>query len=163
MKCDKCKYAPSPYPDGDCDECPHWEKHGVTWKDGSEGCTLHWKTLEKMANDYDEAFELMAVDMSLDLIFHDNDWDMSKTIKQCEHMIGMDKRDIYHRHGKAFYKAYRNRWGNGDNPKKDFDELVNCGLMRRYTTGQGNIGYCLTNFGLKWLGQKIGVTIKEDD
>ena len=163
MKCDKCKYAPVPSYEGDCDECPHWETHGVVWKDGSEGCTMHPKTLEKLENEFDSYLEMMGCGMALEMLIEEQDIDRDQLIKDCKHMIGFDNSPrIYHRKGKAYYTAYRNGWGNGQTNKKSFDAMVSAGFMTKRVSEQGNVFYHLTKVGLLWLGNALNTIIKEE-
>ena len=60
MHCERCPFAPVPDYETGTAECYHFETHGVEWKDGEYGCTLHYKTLEKEARLYDKYIEEMA-------------------------------------------------------------------------------------------------------
>lgn len=164
MKCERCKYAPPVGAEGFQDECPYFEKYGKIWKDGEYGCTLHPKTLKKNDDAYTEHLGNMGTDMGLEMDFEFHGWDLDKTIEHCLHMVGYDHHippRVYHRHGKAFYRAYRNYWGNGKKPKEDFEVLCNFGLMSRNPATESYY-YHLTDAGLKWLGRRINVEIKED-
>lgn len=164
MKCDRCRYAPTQGPDGDFDDCGYFDEFGITWKDGSLGCTVHPKTLEKNERDYCNYLGQMGTEMGLEMDFEQNGWDLDRTISRLKHFVGLDTDSrVYHRHGKAFYKAYRNYWYG--RPEPDFDHLskeVFGFLTKESARDEGMFYYSLTPSGLSWLSRKIGVTIKED-
>lgn len=78
------------------------------------------------------------------------------------HCIGMDYEKTYHRHGKAFYRPYRNYYVLW---KRDphWESLVEEGYARCETTSQGNVIYSMTRKGLDWLGKRLGVTIHDEE
>lgn len=63
--------------------------------------------------------------------------------------IGMDYRKTYHRHGKAFYRPYRNYYALW---KRDpcWESLVEEGYAKCETASQGNVIYYMTRKGLDW-------------
>ena len=82
--------------------------------------------------------------------------------QQVLHAIGMDYKKPYTRHGKKFYRPYRNffctyitdatwsklaKYGYADHDSVSKDGLTN---------------YYLTREGLDWLGNSIGVTIRNE-
>ncbi len=80
-------------------------------------------------------------------------------LQQVKHTIGMDNRSCYTRHGKKFYRPYRNHFTT---PKREkaWDELVVDGLAKCHEDENG-AEYWLTRKGLDWLGEHIGVTIHD--
>ena len=166
MRCDNCKFAPPADADGFEDECGYFEKYGKTFKDGSYGCTLHYKTLEKFSKRHDEDISWQGLIMGLEMDFATNGFNMDKTISDCKHMIGLDRASkIYHRNGHAYYKAYRNGWGTGKQEKPDFEVMCHkvFGLMNKRVSEQGNVFYHLTDLGIEWLSMQLGVVIREAD
>ena len=163
MKCDRCRFAPPVNSEGYQDECGCFDKYGTIWKDGSEGCTLSYQTLAKNERVHDEIMGEYATDWGLEYDFENHGWDMQETINSCAHMVGLwisngvVKGDIYHRHGKAFYKAYRNYYGGF---REDFDYMTHktFGYMTK-KDGQEYPFYHLTDRGLKWLSRKLKVKI----
>lgn len=78
------------------------------------------------------------------------------------HVIGLDGSRPYTRHGKKFYRPYRNSWGGKD---KELDMLVDAGLMNAYPserTGE-RYWYSFNRKGLDWLGEQIGVHIWDEE
>lgn len=63
MKCENCRFAPVSDAEGFVDECGYFEQYGTTWKDGKEGCTLHWKTLQKNEDEYSDYLGKMGEEM----------------------------------------------------------------------------------------------------
>lgn len=74
------------------------------------------------------------------------------------HVIGLDYHRPYTRHGKKFYRPYRNSWGGRD---ADLDKLVEAGLMNGYLLEQTGerYWYSFNRKGLDWLSEQIGVKI----
>lgn len=167
MKCEFCKFAPPVNADGYQDECPLFDLYGTVWKDGKEGCTMSYQTLAKNERMHDEAMADMATEWGLEHDFEIYGWDIEKTIEHCKHMVGYDHHippKVYHRHGKAFYKAYRNYWYG--KMRDDFEYMCHksFGYMERtVASNDGYVYYSLTEEGLKWLGRKTKMIIKETD
>lgn len=167
MKCEFCKFAPPVNADGYQDECSLFDLYGTVWKDGKEGCTMSYQTLAKNERMHDEEMADMATEWGLEHDFEIHGWDIEKTIEHCKHMVGYDHHippKVYHRHGKAFYKAYRNYWYG--KMRDDFEYMCrkSFGYMERtVASNDGYVYYSLTEEGLKWLGRKTKMIIKETD
>lgn len=77
-----------------------------------------------------------------------------------QHAIGMGHKRPYKRHGKLYYKPYRNYFATG---AKDslWEEIRKEGYatMREESF---HIYYFLTRSGLDWLGKQIGVHIYDE-
>ena len=116
---------------------------------------------------YDEAMADMATAWGLEHDFENHGWDIEKTIEHCKHMIGFDHHippKVYHRHGKAFYKAYRNYWYG--KMRDDFEYMCHKTfgyMVRTLPSDDGYVYYSLTEDGLRWLGNKMHLTIRETD
>ena len=81
--------------------------------------------------------------------------------QEAMHVIGLDRRKPYTRHGKKFYRPYRNGWGGRN---KKFDMLVDEGLMNAYNDKSGNrYFYHFSRAGLDWLGEQLGITIHDPE
>ena len=81
------------------------------------------------------------------------------TIEKLKHSIGLDcESKIYHRKGKAYYKAYRNYWC-ACFPEDDFEKLCENGFMEKCESDT-LIYYRLTAAGLKMFGAQININIK---
>lgn len=80
-------------------------------------------------------------------------------IKMAMHAIGMDDKKPYSRHGKLYYKPYRNYYCTGVN------DIIWTALERvgyawhDDVDGDSITNYHLTQDGIDWLGDAIGVTI----
>lgn len=158
MKCERCRFAPPSDAEGFSDECYHFETNGVVWKDGSYGCTLHYQTLAAEERRYLNYLSDMGTDMGIEEEYRVKGWNMDATVNNCKHMLGMDRGSRFlHRHGKVYYSAYRNYWcNNGD--KLDFDLLCSFGVMEK-SQRREYVYYYLTDEGLRWLGNKLGLVI----
>ena len=83
------------------------------------------------------------------------------------HTIGLDYKRPYIRHGRKFYKPYRNYFTT-KGKSVAFCPLVEAGYMTERAmprTPDGTEGhiYRLTCTGLDWLGEQIGVVIHNED
>lgn len=84
-------------------------------------------------------------------------------ISQAQHCIGLDKRKPYKRHGKLFYRPFRNHfYTRADDPV--WTEMANAGYARHWAVGRdGYADYYLTRAGLNWLGEKLGMYIHNEE
>jgi len=85
------------------------------------------------------------------------------------HVIGMDNRphhQPYTRHGKKFYRPYRNYFSAPESGDRDLDILAEAGYMDRVVTnpgtGRGYVWYSFNRKGLDWLGEQIGIHIYDE-
>lgn len=83
------------------------------------------------------------------------------------HTIGLNSghvgRRLYTRHGKKYYKPYRNYFCGND---KDLDILADAGYMKCHTNlvrGEESKTYWFNRKGLDWLGEQIGITIHDEE
>lgn len=91
------------------------------------------------------------------------------TLRQiCLHTIGLNlngssnKGRLYTRHGKKFYKPYRNYFAGAN---KELDTLVYAGLMEvceRCNEENSKRIYWFNRKGLDWLGEQLGTTIRNE-
>lgn len=82
-----------------------------------------------------------------------------KEIEEMKHCIGLDYKKPYTRHGKKFYKPYRNRYAD-----YVFNELWNSLVRKKYARHwmvdrDQRTAFYLTRKGLDILGDAIGVHI----
>lgn len=153
MKCDCCPLAPYD------DICPIADsEYGmIEYKDDSLGCRHPRNWVEKRDNEHSECYGNMGTDMGIEMTLTESE--LARAIEICKHMVGLDYKSPYHRHGKAFYKPYRNYYeapkdGNPILDKLPFDIITK-------TVGDVSVWYELTNDGLEWLGRQLQLTICE--
>lgn len=84
-----------------------------------------------------------------------------------KHTIGMDSRNCYTRHGRKFYKPYRNYFAAWDGDK-NWEQAVSEGLAVKeihpgHDGERDTAFYSLTRKGLDWLGEHIGVVIRDPE
>ncbi len=90
------------------------------------------------------------------------------TLRQkCLHTIGLNSshtgRRLYTRHGKKYYKPFRNYFYGKD---KELETLVEAGYMEKMeeiSHGQKTVTYWFNRESLDWLGEQIGVYIYCED
>lgn len=85
-------------------------------------------------------------------------------IALASHCIGLDRKKPYKRHGRYFYRPYRNYYDAGGKDVEIWDTMVSegyaeAGRKNRY----GGRMYWLTRQGLDWLGEKLGIQIWDEE
>lgn len=152
MRCDCCPLS------SDEDVCPEAEgAYGIDHSDGVSGCKHPRNWLEKRDREYSEYVGDMGFDMSLELSFSEER--ISQFVDRCKHAIGLDCKNPYHRHGKAFYKPYRNYYHTRANDEIWID-LIRLGLASVSEDRTGYVDFYLTPNGIEWLGRQTKITIK---
>ena len=90
----------------------------------------------------------------------------SQPVRLAAHAIGLDQKRPYMRHGKTFYRPYRNYFSTHD---KTHDYTVWKGLCgngyaRSCPSGtRGSYTFWLARAGLDWLGETLGITIHDEE
>ena len=149
----RCEYCPLSDPE---DVCPEAEgKFGIEHKDGMLGCKHPRNWVEKRDRDHDTFYGEMGLDMGIEMDLTEEEF--ARAIEICEHMVGMDYERPYHRHGKAFYRAYRNYYEDVPEGNRLLDKLPEC-LFRVHRNERGAT-YHLTKTGLEWLGRQLKIKI----
>lgn len=97
----------------------------------------------------------IMIDLGIEMDFTPEE--LERVTKICEHMVGLDYERPYHRHGKAFYRAYRNFYEDVPEGNRLLDKLPEC-ILTVHRDERGAT-YHLTPTGLAWLGRRIGVVI----
>lgn len=154
MRCDCCPLCPI---DDDVVCLESEGKYGIEHADGMSGCRHPRNWAEKRNEEYCNNLGEMGTDMGIEMMFSEDD--LKKVIELCKHTIGLDRSKPYHRHGKAFYKPYRNYFAASSNGERLLDRLSGLVFERRET--ERSVIYRLTPNGLKWLGRQLNITIKE--
>lgn len=151
MRCDLC-----PLSDPE-DSCPESEgEYGLEHKDGVCGCKHPWSWIKKRDRMYSEAIGEMGLDMGIEMSLSPDEF--ARAIEICKHMVGLDYERPYHRHGKAFYKAYRNYYCDLPEGNRILDKIPKkLFVIHRDERGAT---YYLTQDGLDWLGRQLHITIK---
>lgn len=83
-------------------------------------------------------------------------------VEQAMHCIGLDRKKPYIRHGKKFYRPYRNFFATG---KKygAWEVMESAGYAERGEPNQhGGYTFYLTRAGLDWLGEQLGIYIHDE-
>lgn len=157
MRCDNCPLCPI-VEDDVCPECEG--EYGIEYADGMVGCRHPRNWAEKRSNEHDTALGEMGTDMGIEMDFTPEE--LAEVIDLCKHMVGLDRHQPYHRHGKAFYKPYRNYFCDGANGNRLFDKLT--GVLGLITSRQSEkyVYYYLTRAGLDWLGRRLKIEIGDE-
>lgn len=85
-------------------------------------------------------------------------------VKLASHAIGLDHRKPYKRHGRLFYRPYRNYYDASPKDCERWEMLVDVGYAEagRKDRSGGRI-YWLTREGLDWLGKELGIHIWDEE
>lgn len=154
MRCDCCPLCPL----AEDDICPESEgKYGLEHSDGMLGCKHPYSWVKKRDEEYTEYLGNMGTDMGIEMDLTKEE--LSLAIERCKHMVGLNYKNPYHRHGKAFYKPYRNYYEAPLNGNKVLDKLPD--YIVEKTKGERSLWYRLTKSGMEWLGRQLKITIKE--
>ena len=93
----------------------------------------------------------------------------SQPVQLAAHAIGLDHKRPYMRHGKTFYRPYRNRYcapvGEQYHAYKVWKGLCENGYAACNEHNQGSNHFAtfwLTRAGLDWLGETLGITIYDE-
>lgn len=82
-------------------------------------------------------------------------------LNKIEHCIGLQRFDNkgrkYHRHGKCFYKAYRNHYDAGDEDIPIWEALKELGYAYK------NKMYHMSPKGIEWYKLQTGIIVKFED
>ena len=88
----------------------------------------------------------------------------NRYIKLMMHCIGLDHKKPYRRHGKLYYRPYRNYYGAGPRDCEDWDLIVDAGHAKAGCINQhGGRIYWLTREGLDFLGRHLGICIWDEE
>ena len=149
-----CEYCPLSDPE---DVCPEAEssKYGYETSDGRLGCRHPRNWVEKRDAEYSQHLGDMGLDMGIEMDLSTEE--LSRAIAICEHMVGLDYERPYHRHGKSFYKAYRNYYSDAPDGNRLLDKMPSC--LFRCTRNERGTMYHLTQTGLDWLGRQLNMKI----
>lgn len=87
----------------------------------------------------------------------------NRYIDLAKHCIGLDQKKPYIRHGKKFYRPYRNYYNTNRNTRS-WDVMVEMGYAGRNEEKNryGGYTYWLTRAGLDWLGEQLGMHIYDE-
>ncbi len=149
-----CEYCPLSDPEDVCQEAES-RKYGYETSDGRLGCRHPRNWVEKRDNEHCQAIGNMGLDMGSEMDLSEEE--LSRAIEICEHMVGLDDKRPYHRHGKAFYRAYRNYYEDVPEGNRLLDKLPDCLFSVRRSDLATT--YYLTKTGLEWLGRQLHITI----
>lgn len=80
-----------------------------------------------------------------------------------KHCIGLGKKKPYTRHGKKFYKPYRNYYCAKGTDIDIWLELCKLGYAEEGPEDEGFYMFGLTRKGLDWLGKEVGIYIHDEE
>lgn len=151
MRCDYCPLCPRD------DICPESENsYGIEYKNCEYGCKHPRNWVDKKIKEYDEYYSNMGTDMGIEMSMTKSE--LERAIVICKHMVGLDYQNPYIRHGKKFYKPYRNYYESPLEGNRILDLLPSYIVRRKMT--KLSIWYELTEEGLSWLGRQAKIIIK---
>lgn len=92
--------------------------------------------------------------------------DLPKAEKKMLHALGADHRQTYIRHGKEYYRPYRNYFDSGKNEDKDMETMIEPGYVERRNITCGvykGFWYFVTEAGREYLKKVTGCHIYEEE
>lgn len=134
------------------------------------GCRYNLRTLKKMEKEREQQqyLEYLGYDdymlMPSMKYTEENKKILEKYRKLMRHTLGMDSKKPYKRHGKWFYRPYRNYFYTHENTSDYpyWERLVEAQLAEKYETDHG-INYSVTRRGMDWLGQNDEIQIYDEE
>lgn len=86
-------------------------------------------------------------------------------ISLASHAIGMDYKMPYTRHGKKFYKPFRNYFDTAPwcDTFKAWEAMEMAGYAKSDSNEQDEYTFWLTRAGLNWLGERLGIHIYDEE
>ncbi|MEG0035220.1 MAG: hypothetical protein RR743_01025 [Oscillospiraceae bacterium] len=89
---------------------------------------------------------------------------MRQQVLHCIGMVdsGSSRHKPYKRHGKIFYRPWRNYFC-APYPNKTWDALCDIGYADHGTVGEHGTTYWVTRKGLDWVGEQLGMTIYDEE
>lgn len=87
-----------------------------------------------------------------------------RCIDLASHAIGLDRKKPYKRHGRLFYRPYRNYYDASQRDCETWNVMVDAGYADAGRKDRyGGRMYWLTRKGLDWLGEKLGIHIYDEE
>ena len=87
-----------------------------------------------------------------------------KALAFAQHCIGLDYKKPYKRHGRYFYRPYRNYYGAPIKDCETWDLLVQAGYAETGRKNRcGGRMYWLSRAGLDALGEYLGIKIYDEE
>ncbi|MCM1039837.1 MAG: hypothetical protein NC434_10985 [Ruminococcus sp.] len=90
----------------------------------------------------------------------------NRYIELAKHCIGLNRKKPYTRHGKKFYRPYRNCFATGRGKDLECWEMMKSAGYAKHSEEKNQHGgyiFYLTREGLDWLGEKIGIHIYDEE
>lgn len=137
--------------------CPEAEgEYGIEHTDGELGCKHPRNWINKKDREITEYYSNMGTDMGVKMSLKENE--LERAIELCKHMIGLDHNKPYHRHGKIYYKAYRNYFCAPLCGDIFLDKLPSFIIEKEIS--EKSVWYTLTSEGISWLSRQLSIAIK---
>ncbi len=136
-------------------------------KKGNYGCTLHWKTIQKIMLERYESYGISIAEgqrmcnpeQYADVLKRAN---TKKYIEEAKHCLGLDLKKPYKRNRKLYYRPYRNYfYTTYNNPIwADLKWLGFAECDKQYweiKDGSEHTTFWLNEDGRKWLAEHLGI------
>ena len=156
MRCDCCPLTEYGEP------CGAFDDIGVVFPDGTIGCYTPANKIKRLDDERNEYYGTMGTDMGQEMHAQYCGVEISDIVAVCEHMIGLDYQNPYHRHGKAFYKPYRNYYDAPPDGDKRLDAMLSHLISKSQKSPESGVMYKLTRQGMDWLGRMLGIVIYDE-
>ena len=178
MRCENCPALVNvggyEYPEYEC--CIQSEENIRTFRDGTEGCLLPLKSIQKRKEKYEDELDQCYDGISEWYVLKHEIEEDEEMLKRCidvmQHALGMtgscsQKHRPYHRHGKLFYRPWRNNFATTRAAadykawkKLHFCKLATCNSKDdtpywEEQDMQEMLYYTVSPTGMKWLQEQL--------
>lgn len=175
-RCEECSYlytTGGEYPETYCPLVSEEDEKFDTDDEGYSGCRYNMRTLKKKEREHDEAeyrsllgYDDFMLTNSIDMTEEDSKI-LNQIMRAMMHTIGMwpeGLRHPYKRHGKIFYRPYRNHFDTAPNCYGYWmwERMEKAGHAEAHKTGNGEMWH-LTRRGLDWLEMKLQIRIYDEE
>ena len=90
--------------------------------------------------------------------------DKERYINLAKHCVGLDKKKPYKRHGRLFYKPYRNYFDAGKSDMDSWTRMWEQGYAEKGKKNRyGECMFWLSRKGMDWLGNELGIVIHDEE
>lgn len=164
MRCEDCRHLiRTSYEYGEY-ECSLGIPESDCYED-DEGylcCKVNDSTKRKLQRKIDEYWYIKGLTCTMFALKEENAELYHVCVDYAKHAIGLDYHKPYKRHGKKFYRPYRNYYDTGECDYSVWELMCNVGFAK-HGEEKYRHWYFLTRYGLDWLELELGVKIYDEE
>ena len=160
MRCEECRYLiRTSYEYGEY-ECSLGIPESDCFEDdkGYLCCKVNGSTKRKIQRMIDERYYIEAIHYTMHLFKENHAKLYPVCVDYAKHAIGLDYVNPSTRHGKQYYRAYRNYYDAGECDCPAWELMCDNGFAK-HGGGRLRHWYTVTRYGLDWLEIELGIKI----